>query len=72
MEKTLNMASDIRAFQPKGHVAPNITHATTIGRSEEKEISNHAFRRILKRAMDLGVSDLAMQHDHYLYGTEKR
>ena len=31
-----------------------------------------AFQRILDRAADLGVSDLAEQHDHYLYGVEKR
>jgi len=31
-----------------------------------------AFQRILDRATDLGVNDLAEQHDHYLYGTEKR
>jgi len=30
------------------------------------------FRRILNRARDLGVGDLAEQHDHYLYGTPKR
>ena len=33
---------------------------------------SHAFQRILGRATDLGVSDLAEQHDHYLYGTEKQ
>ena len=31
-----------------------------------------AFQRILDRATDLGVTDLAEQHDHYLYGVEKR
>ncbi|MEJ2736737.1 MAG: hypothetical protein P8189_24765 [Anaerolineae bacterium] len=31
-----------------------------------------AFRRILERASDLGISDLAEQHDHYLYGLEKK
>jgi len=36
------------------------------------EPSTMAFQRILDRAADLGVSDLAEQHDHYLYGTEKR
>ena len=30
-----------------------------------------AFQRILDRAADLGVSDLAEQHDHYLYGTDR-
>jgi hypothetical protein len=31
-----------------------------------------AFRRILKRATDLGITDLAEQHDHYLYGTDRQ
>ena len=31
-----------------------------------------AFQRILDRATDLGLSDLSEQHDHYLYGTDKR
>ena len=38
----------------------------------QAEPSTTAFQRILGRATDLGVSDLAEQHDHYLYGTEKR
>ena len=31
-----------------------------------------AFQRILDRATDLGVDDLSAQHDHYLYGIDKR
>lgn len=31
-----------------------------------------AFQRIRERATDLGVTDLAEQHDHYLYGVEKQ
>ena len=38
----------------------------------EAKPSTTAFQRILDRATDLGVSDLAEQHDHYLYGTEKQ
>jgi hypothetical protein len=72
MTKTLNVASGIREFQPEGHVDFHTHHAATIGTSEEKAIPNRAFKRILKRAMDLGISDLATQHDHYLYGTDKR
>ena len=34
--------------------------------------TTQAFQRILARATDLGVPDLAEQHDHYLYGVEKR
>jgi hypothetical protein len=28
-------------------------------------------QRLSARAMNLGISDLSAQHDHYLYGTEK-
>ena len=31
-----------------------------------------AFQRIRDRATDLGITDLAEQHDHYLYGVEKQ
>lgn len=31
-----------------------------------------SFQRILERAADLGITDLAEQHDHYAYGTDKR
>ena len=30
-----------------------------------------AFQRMLAMATDLGVTDLAEQHDHYLYGIDK-
>ena len=35
------------------------------------ESPTRAFRRILERAADLGIADLAEQHDHYLYGVDK-
>ncbi len=47
-----------------GHVLPE--------QESEKKPKQRALQRILARAQDLGVSDLAEQHDHYLYGTEKR
>ncbi len=42
------------------------------GQSLGTKPPTRAFRRILERATDLGVTDLAEQHDHYLYGVEKR
>ena len=45
--------------------------ASAIASRAEGEPSTLAFQRILARATDLGVGDLAEQHDHYLYGTEK-
>jgi antitoxin (DNA-binding transcriptional repressor) of toxin-antitoxin stability system len=39
------------------------------GRSETRTL---AFERILARATDLGITDISEQHDHYLYGVDKR
>jgi len=36
------------------------------------EAPTRAFRRILERATDLGIPDLSEQHDHYLYGVDRR
>jgi hypothetical protein len=46
--------------------------AASAAAQAQVEPTTTAFRRILDRASDLGVSDLAEQHDHYLYGTEKQ
>jgi hypothetical protein len=72
MTKALDAASEIRAFQSGGHADFHTHHVATIGTSEKQEIPNHAFKQILKRAMDLGISNLAILHNHYLYGTDKR
>ncbi len=34
--------------------------------------SDNVLQRLAALAADLGADDLAEQHDHYLYGTEKR
>ena len=39
-------------------------------RSEQR--TGNVLQGLLTLATDLGVDDLAEQHDHYLYGTEKR
>ena len=41
------------------------------GQKTRTQATTRAFQRILDRATDLGVTDLAEQHDHYLYGMEK-
>lgn len=40
--------------------------------SGEPAATTTAFQQLLNRADDLGVSDLSEQHDHYLYGSDKR
>ena len=40
---------------------------------KQKEVKpKSAFENILSYATDLGVSDLAENHDHYLYGVDKK
>jgi len=48
-------------------------HAAELRRVHEcwRQPGVASFARILERATDLGVPDLAQQHDHYLYGTPK-
>jgi len=75
-KKTLIVTFDGQVLCPEEPVdlEPNVHYIVTIERKEEKPLvpSNRAFRRILERATNLGISDLAEQHNHYLYGTEKR
>lgn len=40
--------------------------------TEEKKQKKTVLQRLSERAMDMEISDLAAQHDHYLYGTDKR
>jgi len=39
---------------------------------ESAEPDGQVLQRLLALSTSLGVSDLAEQHDHYLYGVEKR
>ena len=76
MKKTLMATFDGKVFHPEQRVdlEPNtrccITIEVAVPTAEQP--MNRAFQRLLARATDLGISDLAEQHDHYLYGTEKR
>ena len=45
-------------------------HVETV--TEPAESAGHVLQSLLALATDLGVTDLAEQHDHYLYGVEKR
>lgn len=51
---------------------PNKTYRVRIEPAESKPASESSLRRILQLARDLGLPDLAEQHDHYLYGTPKK
>lgn len=75
MEKKLRVLFDGETLRPEGPVdlEPN-TRYIVIVKDEKlpRQPSNRAFQNILERATDLGISDLAEQHNHYLYGAEKR
>jgi hypothetical protein len=49
-----------------------IVQLITAAYEQQFQASVPAFRTILDHATDLGVPDLAEQHDHYLYGVEKK
>jgi hypothetical protein len=40
--------------------------------TQAEQAEDHLLHRIAALATDLEVPDLAEQHDHYLYGTEKQ
>ena len=46
--------------------------AVAIQQRIQPQSPTRAFQHIRERATDLGVTDLAEQHDHYLYGVEKK
>ena len=45
-------------------------HVETV--TEPAEPAGHVLHNLLALATDLGIADLAEEHDHYLYGVEKR
>ena len=77
MTKTLHVVFDGKALLPEENVEDLIPfHRYLIQiifqEKPQKKKGNRVLQKISARATDLGVSDLAAQHDHYLYGTEKR
>ncbi len=77
MSQTIPVVSDGEVFRPTAPVnlPPGGEYHVTVDDSDaqpEAEVMPEIFRLILDRARDLGVGDLAEQHDHYLYGTPKR
>lgn len=52
---------------------PENTRVRIFIESETSEAqSGHVLQDLVALATDLGVDDLAEQHDHYLYGVEKQ
>ncbi|GAB4443073.1 MAG: hypothetical protein Kow0031_25230 [Anaerolineae bacterium] len=61
------------AANKKQNLSDLITHLVkTAYRQEQTVTSTPAFDTLLANATDLGFTDLAEQHDHYLYGVERQ
>jgi hypothetical protein len=77
MARTITVVFDGEVFRPRepvdlpAHAEYRLTVEESKAGAEDEEMPE-VFRRILGRARDLGVGDLAEQHDHYLCGTPKR
>ncbi len=67
---------DGKVFKPEEplKLKPNQRYRIRIEfeKKSNKKRTGRVLQRISARAQDLGISDLAEQLDHYLYGTEKR
>ena len=74
LPKDLYARLDALAKQERTDVVALLTRLTASATAPRVEVepSTAAFQRILGRTTDLGVSDLAEQHDHYLDGAEKQ
>jgi hypothetical protein len=61
------MSTNIVPVSDLRRVACRVVNTVREGSAEEKG----TFAALVDMAQDLGADDLAEQHDHYLYGTEK-
>nr|VFK64684.1 MAG: hypothetical protein BECKUNK1418G_GA0071005_104923 [Candidatus Kentron sp. UNK]VFK71179.1 MAG: hypothetical protein BECKUNK1418H_GA0071006_105323 [Candidatus Kentron sp. UNK] len=73
MAQTLYATYDGHVFMPEKNLdlLPNRRYSIRIEVQPEQkpEPRKRILQKLSERAMDLGVSDLAAQHDDYLYGT---
>jgi hypothetical protein len=77
MRQSVRVLFDGKVFLPQEPVdlEPNARYDITIepvAETPNAQEVERPLRRYAALAQDLGVSDLAAQHDHYLYGTPKR
>jgi hypothetical protein len=75
MTRTLTVVFDGEVFRPTEPVdlPANTEYQVTIDQSNGiSEDPVYPLAGLVDFAMDMGIPDLAEQHDHYLYGTPKR
>lgn len=73
-EREIEVTFDGQVLRPDAplDLEPNQKYRVRIQPTDSKLEPENSFLRILELARDLGVSDLAEQHDHYLYATPKK
>jgi hypothetical protein len=75
LQLPVSLYADLESLATDEHVEPVDVIARLVEAARQQrhaEAPTRAFQRILERATDLSVTDLAEQHDHYLYGVDKR
>jgi hypothetical protein len=78
MSHTFEVVYDGKVLQPTEPVdlLPNVRYRVTVLEEVQPQAKPsdmpRSVARILEIAQPLGVSDLAEQHDHYLYGLPKK
>ena len=76
MTKSLYATFDGQVFTPEETIdlLPNRRYLISVETqpSQKPGQGGRVLQQIAARAKDLEISDLAAQHDHYLYGTEKQ
>ena len=75
MPQTHYATYDGKVFIPEEKIdlQPNQRYIIRIETQAKSELSTKPklLQKLAMRATDMGIPDLAEQHDHYLYGTEK-
>ena len=76
MINTIYALFDGQVFIPERNVdlKPNQRYSIKVENLHERKVQKkkNILKRISDRATNLGISDFSEQHDHYLYGIEKR
>jgi hypothetical protein len=73
-EREIEVTFDGQVLRPDAplDLEPNRKYRVRIQPADSELQPKDSLLRILGLARDLGVSDLAEQHDHYLYATTKK
>ena len=72
--REIEVTFDGQVFRPDEplDLEPNRKYRVRIQPTDSKLEPNNSLVRILELARDLGLPDLAEQHDHYLYAAPKK